>query len=121
MAGCLSQTERRKGSARYQTRGSFLISSLTVWKRYNESYLALRGLASTPDEEITEAAAPMLYRAGSPAVSHTTITRITDPNDASVELGLLISVDVEWGAANSRRRLSATHTAKVFKGGTEDS
>ena len=30
MAGCLSQTERRKGSARYQTRGSFLISSLTV-------------------------------------------------------------------------------------------
>lgn len=92
-----------------------------AWKRYNESYLALRGLASTPDEEITEAAAPMLYRAGSPAVSHTTITRITDPNDASVELGLLISVDVEWGAANSRRRLSATHTAKVFKGGTEDS
>lgn len=91
-----------------------------AWKRYNESYLALRGLSATPDEEITEEAAPMLYRAGSPAVSHTTITRIADPNDASVELGLLISVDVEWGAANSRRRLSATHTAKVFKSGTED-
>ena len=101
-----------------------------AWKRYNEKYSALRSFvsASSPVRTIDEAidnngvveAAPMLYRSGSPAVSHTTITRITDPNDASVELGLLISVDVEWGAANSRRRLSSTHTATVFKSGSED-
>ena len=91
-----------------------------AWKRYNESYLALRNLAATPDEEITQEAAPLLYRAGAPAVSHTTITRIADPNDAAVELGVLISVDVEWGAAHARQRLSSTHTARVFKGGAED-
>ena len=91
-----------------------------AWKRYNESYMALRNLTATPDEEITEEAAPMLYRANAPAVSHTTITRVVDPNDTSVELGLIISVDVEWGAPNARRRLSSTHTATVFKGGTED-
>lgn len=91
-----------------------------AWKRYNESYMALRNLTATPDENITEEAAPMLYRTGSPAVSHTTITRVVDPNDASVELGLIISVDVEWGLPNARRRLSSTHTATVFKGGTED-
>ena len=101
-----------------------------AWKRYNESYSALRSFvsASSPQKTIDEVidnngiveAAPMLYRAGSPPVSHTTITRIADPNDPSVELGLLISVDVEWGTANSRRRLSSTHTATVFKGGSED-
>ena len=98
-----------------------------AWKRYNESYGALRNFVSsespqrTFDEEITEDAAPMLYRASGPAVSHTTITRVIDPSDASNELGVLISVDVEWGAADARRSLSATHTATVFKGGTEDS
>ena len=87
-----------------------------AWKRYNESYGALRNLVSasapqrTFDEDIVE-----------PAVSHTTITRVVDPDDASNELGVLISVDVEWGAADARRSLSATHTATVFKGGTEDS
>jgi type II secretory pathway pseudopilin PulG len=97
-----------------------------AWKRYNESYAVLRNFVSTTssertfDEEITEEAAPMLYRAGSSAVSHTTITRITNPADASVELGLLITVDVEWGSSNSRHRLSSTHTAKVFKSGSED-
>ena len=97
-----------------------------AWKRYNESYAALRNFVSatvpeqTFNENITEDAAPMLYRAGSPAVSYTTITRIVDPNDTSVELGVYISVDVEWGAANSRRRLSSTHTATVFKSGSED-
>ena len=98
-----------------------------AWKRYNESYGALRNLVSasapqrTYDEDLVEAAAPMLYRAGSPAKSHTTITRVIDPDDASNELGVLISVDVEWGAADARRSLSATHTATVFKSGTEDS
>ena len=98
-----------------------------AWKRYNESYGALRNLVSatapqrTYDEDLVKAAAPMLYRAGSPAKSHTTITRVIDPDDASNELGVLISVDVEWGAADARRSLSATHTATVFKGGTEDS
>ncbi len=98
-----------------------------AWKRYNEGYLALRNLipsgansVSLPVENIQEDAAPMLYRNGSEAKSYTTITRVADPNDNSVELGLLISVDVEWGAENARRRLSATHTATVFKGGTED-
>ena len=92
-----------------------------------ESYGALRNFVSasapqrTFDEDIVEDAAPMLHRAGSPAVSHTTITRVIDPDDASNELGVLISVDVEWGAADARRSLSATHTATVFKGGTEDS
>lgn len=98
-----------------------------AWKRYNESYGALRNFVSatvperTFNEDIAEDAAPMLHRTGSPAVSYTTITRIVDPNDASVELGVIISVDVEWGAAGDRRRLSSTHTATVFKGGTEDS
>ena len=98
-----------------------------AWKRYNESYGALRNLVSatapqrTYDEDLVEAAAPMLYHAGSPAKSHTTITRVVDPDDASNELGVLISVDVEWGAADARRSLSATHTATVFKSGTEDS
>ena len=98
-----------------------------AWKRYNESYGSLRNFvsASSPErvfepEDITEEAAPMLYRAGSAAQSYTTIKRVTDPNDASVELGILISVDVEWGASGARRRLSSTHTATVFKGGSED-
>lgn len=97
-----------------------------AWKRYNESYSALRNFvsASSPekniDENITEEAAPMLYRTEKPAVSHTTIRRISDPGNASMELGLLISVDVEWGVEGARRHLSATHTATVFKGGTED-
>lgn len=97
-----------------------------AWKRHNESYGALRNFVSaespqrTFDEEITEGAAPMLYRASEPAVSHTTITRVIDPSDASNELGVLISVDVEWGTGGARRHLSATHTATVFKGGTED-
>lgn len=98
-----------------------------AWKRYNEGYLALRNLipasansVSLPVEDIQEEAAPMLYRSGSKAKSFTTITRIADPNDNSVELGLLISVDVEWGSEKARRRLSTTHTATVFKGGTED-
>ena len=87
-----------------------------AWKRYNESYGALR----TVDETITEEAAPLLYHAGAPAVSHTTITRIPDPSDAAVELGILISVDVEWDNSGERRRLSSTHTATVFKAGSED-
>ena len=98
-----------------------------AWKRYNENYGSLRNLIGKnqtlvefPAEEITEEAAPMLYRARSVAKSYTTIRRITDPTDPSVELGVLISVDVEWGAAGARRRLSATHTATVFKSGTED-
>lgn len=97
-----------------------------AWKRYNESYAALRNFvsASSPertfDENVTEEAAPLLYHTGTPAVSHTTITRIPDPVDAAAELGILISVDVEWGGSGARRRLSATHTATVFKGGSED-
>lgn len=98
-----------------------------AWKRYNESYGALRNFvsATSPErvfepEDITEEAAPMLYREGAPAKSYTVIKRVTDPNDASVELGVLISVDVEWGTAGARRRLSSTHTATVFKGGSED-
>ena len=91
-----------------------------AWKRYNESYMALRNLTIIPDEVITEEAAPMLYRVESPAVSHTTITRLANPEDPSVELGVLISVDVEWGAADARRHLSSTHTATVFKSGMED-
>ena len=98
-----------------------------AWKRYNENYSSLRNLmgknqtqVELPSEEITEEAAPMLYRAGSAAQSYTTIKRVMDPSDASVELGILISVDVEWGASGARRRLSSTHTATVFKGGSED-
>ena len=98
-----------------------------AWKRYNENYSSLRNLigkhqtqVELPSEEITEEAAPMLYRAGSAAQSYTTIKRVLDPNDASVELGILISVDVEWGVSGARRRLSSTHTAMVFKGGSED-
>lgn len=98
-----------------------------AWKRYNENYSSLRNLIGKtqtwvefPAEEITEEAAPMLYHAGSTAKSYTTIRRITDPTDSSVELGVLISVDVEWGATGARRRLSATHTATVFKSGTEE-
>ena len=97
-----------------------------AWKRYNESYGALRNFVSmtspmrTFDENIAEDAAPLLYHTGTPAVSHTTITRIPDPADASIELGILISVDVEWDSSGVRRRLSSTHTATVFKGGSED-
>lgn len=107
-----------------------------AWKRHNENYLALRNLippnansVSLPAEEITEEAAPLLYRAGSAAKSHTVITRVTDPDDSSVELGLLISVDVEWGGAGARCRRSGaddesagdyTKWMTVFKSGTED-
>ncbi len=96
-----------------------------AWKRYNENYSVLRNFvsASSPertfDEDVAETAAPMLYNVGSPAVSHTTLTRIPDPANASGELGILISVDVEWGRPGVRRRLSSTHTATVFKGGSE--
>ena len=99
-----------------------------AWKRYNESYSALRGLipATSQDRErtfnenISSNAAPMLYRLGAPARSYTTIRRICDSSDESVELGILISVNVEWGEADARRWLSSTHTATVFKGGSED-
>ena len=102
-----------------------------AWKRYNESYVALRNWVPNIDstsstnapyytETIAQDAAPMLYRADSPAKSYTTLQSVRDPNDASVELGILISVDVEWGAEGARRRLSSTHTATVFKGGSED-
>lgn len=105
-----------------------------AWKRYNENYSSLRNLIGKnqtwvefPAEEITEEAAPMLYRAGSTAKSYTTIRRITDPSDSSVELGVLISVDVEWGATGARRRRSGPggdsddrKWVKVFKSGTEE-
>jgi Tfp pilus assembly protein PilE len=97
-----------------------------AWKRYNEGYSALRGFISatspvrTFDENITSNAAPMLYRTGAPAKSYTTIRRIGDSNDESVELGILISVNVEWGESDARRQLSSTHTATMFKGGSED-
>lgn len=105
-----------------------------AWKRYNESYGALRNLVPHLDsafstnvpyyaEIITRDAAPMLYHAESPAQSYTTLKLVYDPddaNDALVELGILISVDVEWGRSGARRRLSTTHTATVFKGGSED-
>ena len=97
-----------------------------AWKRYNESYAALRNFVTggaserTLEEDITEEAAPMLFRAGAPAKSYTTIRRLADPSGASAELGLLISVDVRWGEPGKIRQLSSTHTAKVFKGGSED-
>ena len=100
-----------------------------AWKRHNESYQALRNFATgtVQTETITEEAAPMLYRNGSAAVSHTRITRVYDPNNTSVELGILISVDVEWGKAGSRRRRSGSGGESdygkwitVFKGGSED-
>ena len=97
-----------------------------AWKRYNESYAALRNFVSgevperTIEENITEEAAPMLVRTGAPAKSYTTIKRVADPGDASTELGVLISVDVQWGESGKIRQLSSTHTATVFKSGTED-
>ena len=97
-----------------------------AWKRYNESYSALRSLIPSTsqerifDENVTSNAAPMLYRLGSPARSYTTISRLRDLSNESVELGILISVNVEWGEPDARRRLSSTHTATVFKGGSED-
>jgi hypothetical protein len=104
-----------------------------AWKRYNESYAALRNLALASNldtasstnkpyfvETITQEAAPMLYRVGAPAKSYTTIRRVVDPNDASAELGVLISVDVKWGELGKIRQLSTTHTATVFKSGSED-
>ncbi len=103
-----------------------------AWKRYNESYQRLRNLASDEiyEETITKEAAPMLYRNGSEAVSRTKITRVVDPGNSSTELGVLISVDVEWGAAGARRRRSSlasgtstdyTKWVSVFKGGSEES
>jgi hypothetical protein len=93
-----------------------------VWKRYNESYEALRGFIPASSttrtfeaETITEEAAPMLFHAGSPARSTTTFRRVVNPSDSTEELGILISVDVEWGPADKRRRLSSTHRAQVFK------
>lgn len=105
-----------------------------AWKRYNESYAELRKFvsASAPvrvfaSETIAEEAAPMLYRKGSPAKSYTVIRRVTDPNDTAVELGVLISVDVEWGKAGSRCRRSGPDGESdygrwitVFKCGLED-
>ena len=91
-----------------------------AWKRYNESYGALRKLVSERPFDENIVSNPMLYRKDSPAKSHTTIRRITNPSDTSVEFGVLISVDVEWGAEGARRHLSATHTATVFKSGVED-
>ena len=102
-----------------------------AWKRYNESYSALKvfipstSQERTFEESIVSNAAPMLYREGSPAKSYTRIRRINDPNDESVELGILISVDVEWGPAGDRRRRSRDDAAppdyrkwvSVFKGG----
>ena len=105
-----------------------------AWKRYNENYGSLRNLIGKtqtwvefPAEEITEEAAPMLYRRGAPAKSYTVIRRVSDPDDTAIELGVLISVDVEWGKAGSRYRRSGpdgwsnySKWITVFKGGSED-
>ncbi len=106
-----------------------------AWKRCNESYLALRNLVpqganavTFPDENIARDAAPMLH-GGAPPVSRTRIVCVKDPNDESTELGLLISVDVEWGVQGARRRRSGTDDdsaadyskwVTVFKSGSED-
>lgn len=103
-----------------------------AWKRYNENYQLLRNFATGTvlTETIAEEAAPMLYREDSPAVSHTTITHVLDPADSTTELGILISVDVEWGMAGARRRRSGSSAEaesgtqgwmSVFKSGSEDS
>lgn len=96
-----------------------------VWKRYNEDYAKLVVLLDRQfDENISSNAAPSLWIQNSPAVSHTRLSRprtatgSTDPN------GLVISVDVEWGAADARRMLSTSgHEVSIYKSGVgrEDS
>ena len=75
-----------------------------AWKRYNEKYDELQKHFGVVEETITEDAAPMLYRAGSAAVSRTRLTSI----NGTTSKGILISVDVEWGMPGARRRRSST-------------
>ena len=95
-----------------------------AWKRFNEDYSKLKALRSELNgriitEAISSNAVPILYIPGSEAVARTTITWPRDNANQERQDGLVISVDVEWGPAGKRHRLSTTHTATIFKSSVE--
>lgn len=89
-----------------------------AWKRFNEDYTLLAAQRNTFEENIASNAAPLLYIRGSEAKSITRIAWGKNKDGGVSEDGILISVDVEWGPAARRRKLSNTHTATVYKSST---
>lgn len=93
-----------------------------TWKRYNESYANLKSAYDLNKnaaivENISSNAAPALWLASSAARSYTTFSRLAGDTAGS---GLVITVDVEWGPAGRRRRLSTSgHAASIFKSAHE--
>lgn len=84
-----------------------------AWKRYNESYKELRKHLGLVEEhlsgDVAKDVVPMLYRPGADVVSRTRLTSLTISNpNGTICKGILISVDVEWGASGARRRRSST-------------
>ena len=99
-----------------------------AWKRFNESYSALNSLVLSRNgnpiaENVASNAAPALWNPDSPAVSYTRITRAKTASGADDTASVLVHVDVEWGPAARRLRLSDTgHAAAVARSafGQED-
>lgn len=89
-----------------------------AWKLYNEGYEELQKhlgeRTETLQESVAKEVVPMLNREGSPVVLRTRIISISVPNPiGTTSNGILISVDVEWGLPESRRRRSGTGNESV--------
>ena len=84
-----------------------------AWTKFNESKEALKGRTDTTttiSENISSNAAPVLYYAGSPAVSYVTYERIQRGGGTN---GVYITVNVEWGPLGARKRLNSKVPAGV--------
>lgn len=75
----------------------------SIWQVFNEKYQSPKNLGTTSCT-LEKADMPVLYYEGSPAVRYTTIAYSRD--SANKIVGTQISVNVEWGPADSRKRLS---------------
>ena len=93
-----------------------------AWKRFNEDYDNLVLNETTGWQNLSSNAAPVLSVYDTPAyISNTVVAveRVLKPEEADGWLRELkaIIVDVEWGPAGRRRRLSDSHHAvQVWRG-----
>lgn len=86
----------------------------TIWQTFNRLYQSPQNLGTTTTT-LGEADMPPLYYAKSPAKCYTTVAY--HRNAENKIDGTQITVNVEWGPANARRRLSnatGAATAKSF-------
>ena len=81
-----------------------------IWKKFNEDYDNLRVKAAADEEELTEAAAPELYFADSPAILSVRVSAVVGYPELRE-----ISADLVWGPASDRKRYSDYQPAFVYR------